>query len=80
MRGIPFTNTTAAKLLLIAALACAFAMSAMAQDAKPPSNIGPAPANSKQHKILTGALSPETRQTLQQAMDSAGSAVPAATK
>ena len=32
--------------------------------------IGAAPANSPQHQILSSALSPETRQTLQQAMNS----------
>jgi hypothetical protein len=32
--------------------------------------IGPAPANTPQHQILKGALSPETRQTLQEAMNS----------
>ena len=31
--------------------------------------IGPAPANSHQDKVLTGALSPKTRQTLQEAMN-----------
>jgi len=34
-------------------------------------DIGPAPVNTKQHQILTTALSPQTRQTLQEAMDSA---------
>ena len=32
--------------------------------------IGSAPANSHQSKVLAGALSPSTRQTLQAAMDS----------
>ena len=32
--------------------------------------IGPAPANSKQKEILSDALSPQTRQTLQEAMNS----------
>jgi hypothetical protein len=55
-------------IVLGTAFSCLFALSAPAQDAT--ANIGPAPANSKQHKILTGALSPQTRQTLQEAMDS----------
>ena len=37
----------------------------------PAKAIGPAPANTPQHQILNTALSPETRQTLQQAMNSA---------
>jgi hypothetical protein len=36
----------------------------------PPKAIGAAPAHSRQNKILAKALSPETRQTLQEAMDS----------
>ena len=35
-----------------------------------PAKIGPAPANSPQKQILNTALSPETRSTLQQAMNS----------
>ena len=35
-----------------------------------PAKIGPAPANSPQKQILNSALSPETRTTLQQAMNS----------
>jgi len=38
--------------------------------ATPAAKIGPAPANSPQKQILNGALSPETRSTLQQAMNS----------
>jgi len=55
---------------------CIFAFSALAQNASPVSTpaIGPAPANTPQHHILTTALSPETRQTLQEAMDSARAA------
>ena len=36
----------------------------------PAKAIGPAPANSTQKQILASALSPETRDTLQQAMNS----------
>jgi len=36
----------------------------------PAKAIGPAPSNSPQKQILSSALSPETRQTLKQAMDS----------
>lgn len=36
----------------------------------PEKGIGPAPANSPQKQILSTALSPETRQKLQQAMNS----------
>ena len=36
----------------------------------PAKAIGPAPANSPQKQILSSSLSPETRQTLQQAMNS----------
>jgi hypothetical protein len=42
----------------------------------PAKGIGPAPANSPQHQILTTALSPETRQTLQDAMNSVPAPVP----
>ena len=35
----------------------------------PAKNIGAAPANSNQSKILSSALTPQTRQTLQQAMN-----------
>lgn len=38
----------------------------------PAKNIGPAPFNSKQHQILDSALSTETRETLQEAMNSVG--------
>ena len=38
--------------------------------ATPAAKIGPAPANSPQKQILNSALSPETRSTLQQAMNS----------
>ena len=73
---------------LTGAFSCAFALSALAQNASPASQIGPgsaasvspakgigpAPVNTKQHQILTGALSLQTRQTLQEAMDSARTA------
>jgi len=66
---------------------CAFALSALAQNSSPVSQVGPgstasitpargvvpAPANTPQKHILDAALTPKTRQTLQEAMDSAGS-------
>jgi hypothetical protein len=72
------------KIFLITVFSCLFALSALAQNSSsvtqvgpgstasgsPAKGIGPAPANSKQHQILSGALSPQTRQTLQQAMNS----------
>ena len=73
-------------LISTGVLSCVFAASALAQTASPPSQvgpgatpaagadkkaIGPAAANTPQDHILTGALSPHTRQTLQEAMDSA---------
>jgi len=59
------------QILLTAAFSCLFALSALAQNANPAApGIGPAPANTKQHQILDGALSPKTRQTLQEAMNS----------
>jgi len=73
------------EILLAAVFSCMFALSALAQNSSPVTQvgpgataatttpakaIGPAPANSKQHQILTGALSPQTRQTLQEAMNS----------
>jgi hypothetical protein len=73
-------------LLLTLVLGCMAALSAHAQSAPatpapvttqvtptsppPAKGIGPAPANTPQHQILNTALSPETRQTLQQAMNS----------
>jgi hypothetical protein len=72
------------KTLLLAAL-FGTALSASAQTAAPtttqvtpsstapattPAKIGPAPANSPQKQILNSALSPETKSTLQQAMNS----------
>jgi hypothetical protein len=70
-------------LLLITALASLAIFSAGAQTTGsttqitpgatatgPAKGIGAAPANSPQHQILTTALSPETRQTLQDAMNS----------
>jgi hypothetical protein len=56
------------------AFSCLFALSALAQNSSPAPAIGPAPANSKQHQILDSALSSHTRQTLQEAMNSAPSA------
>ena len=76
------------KVLLTGAFFCAVALTALAQNANNTSqvvpgsvatgmrtkSIGPAPANTPQNHILDGALSPQTRQTLQEAMNS----VPAA--
>jgi hypothetical protein len=74
--------------LLAAAFFCLLALSAFGQVSNAPTQITPgatlpsgtpakpigaAPANSPQHQILSSALSPETRQTLQQAMNSAQS-------
>ncbi len=72
------------EILLTAVFSCLFALSALAQNSSstaqispgstasnsPAKAIGPAPANTKQHQILTSALSPQTRQTLQEAMNS----------
>ena len=73
--------------LTAAAFSCLFALSALAQNSSsttqispdttaatvsPTQGIGAAPANTKQHQILTSALSPQTRQTLQEAMNSVG--------
>jgi hypothetical protein len=80
------------KIFLTTAFSCLFALSALAQNSSPVTQvgpgatastttpakgIGPAPANSKQHQILTSALSPKTRQTLQQAMNSVATAITA---
>jgi hypothetical protein len=65
------------EILLAGAFSCLFALSALAQNASPAPAIGHAPANSKQHQILTGALSSKTRQTLQEAMNSVQTATPA---
>jgi len=43
---------------------------ATAPSSAPAKAIGPAPVNTPQHQILTTALSPTTRQTLQEAMNS----------
>jgi hypothetical protein len=61
------------EILLTGAFSCLFALSALAQNASPApaKGIGPAPVNTKQHQILNVALSPQTRQTLQEAMNSA---------
>jgi len=69
------------KIILTAAVSCLFTLSASAQTtqvtpgatapATTTQSIGPAPASGPQHQILTTALSPQTRQTLQQAMNSA---------
>ena len=72
------------KTFLLAVLVCTLSsLTASAQTTPPttqvtptstapttPAKIGPAPANSPQKQILNSALSPETRSTLQQAMNS----------
>jgi hypothetical protein len=72
------------KIFLTGAFSCAFALTALAQNtgsasqigpdsvasAKSPKSIGPAPANSPQNHILANALSPQTRKTLEEAMNS----------
>jgi hypothetical protein len=77
-------RTVWGELILAGAFSCLFALSASAQNAgsttqitpgttataPPTKGIGPAPANTKQGKILDGALSSQTRQTLQEAMNS----------
>jgi hypothetical protein len=69
--SIRFTRNS---ILLIGAIFGLLAFPASAQNASPApaKNIGPAPFNSKQHQILDSALSSETRQTLQEAMNSVG--------
>jgi hypothetical protein len=68
--------------LAAGAFSCLFALSALAQTSSsttqispgatvsPTQGIGTAPANTKQGKIIDSALSAETRQTLQEAMNS----------
>jgi hypothetical protein len=59
------------KTFLTGIFSTVLACSALAQTATPATaGIGPAPTNTKPHHILDGALSPHTRQTLQQAMNS----------
>jgi hypothetical protein len=80
------------KTLLLTAILCSFsAIAAFAQTAPAttqvtptstapatsPAKIGPPPANSQQAQILHSALSPETRSTLQDAMNSAPAPAPA---
>lgn len=73
------------KTILIGAFSCFCGLTVLAQNAtpvtqitsgstasaNPAKGIGPAPANTPQKHILNGALSPQTRQTLQEAMNSA---------
>jgi hypothetical protein len=69
-------------VLLIAAFICLPALSALAQDASQispgttaaitPAKVAPTTAATPQSKKLDAALTPETRKTLQAAMDSAG--------
>jgi hypothetical protein len=63
------TVSTGRFALFGCALALLVSLSAHAQTA-PDKGIGSAPEHSRQHQILTHALSPETRSTLQEAMDS----------
>jgi len=74
-------RTLRGELQLAAVFSVLFAISALGQTAStqispgstaapPAKGIGPAAANTPQHQILTSALSPETRQTLQEAMNS----------
>ena len=80
------TRTLWGEILLAGVFSCLFALSALAQNASstsqvgpgdaaatvsPTQRIGPASTNTKQHQILSGALSSQTRQTLQEAMNSA---------
>jgi hypothetical protein len=68
------------RLVLAAVLSSIFIFTAVAQNAAstvvgpstpaPAKGIGPAPANSKQNHILNSALSSDTLQTLQEAMNS----------
>lgn len=72
------------KTFLLLAVLLSLTLNARAQTATPPTQvtptatapatspakIGPAPANSPQKQILNHALSPQTRSTLQDAMNS----------
>jgi hypothetical protein len=72
------------KILLTAVFSTICTLTVLAQNASPVTqitptstaatspakSIGPAPANTQQGKIIDGALSPQTRQTLQEAMNS----------
>ena len=80
-----FTRLIRGDILVTAVFSCLFALSVLAQNSSPAAQvgpgsavsvspakgIGPAPAHSKQGQILDGALSLQTRQTLQEAMNSA---------
>jgi len=68
------TKAMGGQAWLIIAFSCLFALSALAQTVSPAPGIGTPPANSKQGKIIHSALSSKTRQTLQEAMDSASTA------
>lgn len=76
--------TTRRKILFLGAISSLCTFSALGQNAAPVAQIGPnstasgssakgigpAPVNTKQHQILSSALSSQTRQTLQEAMNS----------
>jgi len=83
MMKIFLTRTIRGEIMLAGAFSCLFALSALAQNSSSTSQvgpgstpsasstkgIGPAPANTPQNHILNGALSSQTRQTLQEAMN-----------
>jgi hypothetical protein len=86
MNKIFLSGSVWREVLLIGAFSCLFALSASAQNSTPASQvvpgstastsstkgIGPAPAHTPQSHLLNDvALSPQTRQTLQEAMNSA---------
>ncbi len=58
-------------LFVMGVFSCLLSFPALAQNSTSTPTIGPAPAKSKQHDILNTALSAQTRQTLQEAMNSA---------
>jgi hypothetical protein len=75
------------EIMLAAIFSCLFALSALAQNstpatqigphsapsASPAKDIGPAPANTQQGKIIDRALLPKTRQTLRPGGNELGS-------
>lgn len=76
MKKFISTGFTRNNFVFIGAISCLAVLPASAQNADPApaKKIGYAPLNSKQHQILNTALSTETRQTLQQAMNSVSTA------
>ena len=63
------TKLAATGILLAVVLTCLVGFSALAQNASPAAPVGPGNTDTTK-KMLANALTPETRQTLQQAMDS----------